>query len=209
MKNIEVILIFVVLIPINGFSQFVKSVVKAPKQEIEIIKGNPKLFKIAKSFHIQFDYSNMVVGGYENEAAYIAYMREDAELRKKSADDWEQKWFNDRKTVFEPKFLQVFHKYAGTKIELDPKAREQKFTLILHTQFIEIGFNRNFQKSPTYINIMATLSDENNKEEPLVISMKYLIGNEVMSSYSPDFKRIEEAFAKCGKELAKYLRKVI
>lgn len=209
MKKLVVLLIFVLLIPINGISQRVKSVVKVPKQEIEILKGNPKYFKNAVSFFIQFDYSKVKIGGYENEAAYIAYMREDAELRRKSADEWEEKWFSDRKSVFEPKFLYLFHKSAGYKIKLDPTAKKHNFVLKLHTQFIEIGFRRNFQTSPTYINILATLSDENNTEESLVISMKYVIGKEVSDSYSADFRRMEEAYAKCGKELAKYMRKVI
>ncbi len=209
MKKLDVLVIFILLIPVIGISQSVKSVVKVPKQNIEILTGSPKYFKKAGSYFIQFDYSDLKIGGYENEEAYIAYMREDAELRRKSADEWEKKWFSDRKSVFEPKFLEVFHKYAAYKIKLDPKVKEHNFVLKLQTQFIEIGFNRNFQKSPTYINVLATLSDENSTEEPLVISMKYLIGNEVMSSYSADFRRIEEAYAKCGKELAKYMRKVI
>lgn len=209
MKKLNVLLIFVLLIPIDGISQSVKSVVKVPKQEIEILNGDSKYFKKASNFFIQFDYSDLKIGGYENEVAYKEYMREDAELRRKSADEWEKKWLSDRKSVFEPKFLEVFHKYAGSKIKLDPKAKEQNFVLKLHTQFIEIGFNRNFKESPTYINVLVTLSDENSNEEPLVISMKYVIGKEVMSSYSADFRRIEEAYAKCGKELARYMRKVI
>lgn len=209
MKRINVLFILVLLIPINGISQSVKSVVKVPQLEIEILNGNPKYFKKASTYFIQFDYSDLKIGGYENEVAYIAYMREDAELRKKSADEWEGKWVSDRKSVFEPKFLEVFHKFVGSEIKLDPKAKEQNFVLKLHTQFIEIGFNHNFQKSPTYINVLATLSDENSNEEPLVISIKYVIGNEVMSSYSADFRRIEEAYAKCGKELAKYMIKKI
>jgi hypothetical protein len=209
MKILKIFFLFALSIPINGLGQSVKSVVKVPKQEIQILSGSPEQFKKASVYLVQFNYSDLKIGGYENEAAYIKYMREDAELRRKSADEWEEKWFSDRKLFFEPKFLEVFHKYAGSKIKLDPKAREQNFELNLHTQFIEIGFNRNFQKSPTYINVLATLSKENDTEEPLVISMKNIIGNEVMSSYSADFRRIEEAYAKCGKELAKYLKKVI
>ena len=209
MKKYDVLLICALLIPIIGISQSVKSVVEVPKQEIEILSGSAKYFKKASSYFIQFDYSDLKIGGYENEAAYIAYMREDAELRRKSADEWEQKWFDDRKTVFEPKFLELYDKYAGSKIKLDQKTKEQKFVLKLHTQFIEIGFNRNFKESPTYINVIVTISDKNNIEEPLVISMKYVIGKEAMSSYSADFRRIEEAYAKCGKELARYMKKVI
>ena len=209
MKKYDVLLICALLIPIIGISQSVKSVVEVPKQEIEILSGSAKYFKKASCYFIQFDYSDLKIGGYENEAAYIAYMREDAELRRKSADEWEQKWFDDRKTVFEPKFLELYDKYAGSKIKLDQKTKEQKFVLKLHTQFIEIGFNRNFKESPTYINVIVTISDKNSTEEPLVISMKYVIGKEAMSSYSADFRRIEEAYAKCGKELARYMKKVI
>jgi hypothetical protein len=209
MKKLDVLLVLVLLIPINGISQIVKSVVEVPKQEIEILNGNPKYFEKASSCFMQFDYSDLKIGGYENEAAYIEYMREDAELRRKSADEWEKKWFIHRKSVFEPKFLYVFDKYAGFELKLDTNATEHNFVLKLHTEFIEIGFNRNFQKSPTYINVLATLSEENGTENPLVISMKYVIGSEVASSYSPDFRRIEEAYGKCGKELARYMRKVI
>jgi len=209
MKKYVVLLIYALVIPNIGICQSVKSVVEVPEQEIKILKGNPKYFKIASSYYIRFDYSDLEIGGYENEAAYIAYMREDAELRRKSADDWEQKWFNDRKTVFEPKFLELFSKHAGSKIKINPNNKGQEFVIILHTQFIEIGFNRNFKESPTYINVIATISDINGTEEPLIISLKYIIGKEAMSSYSANFRRIEEAYAKCGKELAKHMRKVI
>lgn len=202
-------MIYALLIPIIGISQSVKSVVEVPDQEIEILSGTPEHFKNARSYYIQFDYTDLLIGGYESEEEYIAYMREDAELRRKSADDWENKWFNDRKTVFEPKFLELFIKHAGSKMIIDPNNKDQEFVLKLHTQFIEIGFNRNFKESPTYINVIASISDKDNTEKPLVISMKYIIGKEAMSSYSADFRRIEEAYAKCGKELAKYMRKVI
>ena len=209
MKKYGLLIIYALFIPTIGISQSVKNVVEVPKQEIEIISGNPKYFNKVDSYYIQFDYTDLKIGGYENEEAYIAYMREDAELRRKSPDEWEQKWFNDRATVFEPKFLELFHKYAGAKIKLESKGSDQKFILQFHTQFIEIGFNRNFKESPTYINVIVTISDTTSKEEPLIISMKYVIGREVMSSYSANFRRIEEAYGKCGKELAKYMRKVI
>jgi hypothetical protein len=209
MKNFKLLMICTLLIPIIGISQSVKSVVVVPDQEIEIVSGTPKYFKNASSYYVWFDYTDLEIGGYENEAAYIAYMREDAELRRKSADDWEQKWFADRETVFEPKFLELFTKHAGSKMIIDPNNKDQEFAIKLHTQFIEIGFNRNFKESPTYINVIVTITDINGAGEPLIISMKYIIGKEAMSSYSADFRRIEEAYAKCGKELAKYMRKVI
>lgn len=209
MRKPNVVLIFTLLIQINALCQSVKSVAEVPEQEIEILSGSHEYFKKVGSYLIRFDYSDLKIGGYKNEAEYIMYMREDAELRRKSADEWEEKWFSNRKYIFEPKFLELFHKYAGSRIKLDPEDREQQFVLKLHTQFIEIGFNRNFKKSPTYINVLVTLSEVNGTEEPLVVSMKYVIGSEVAGSYSADYRRIEEAYAKCGKELARYMRRAI
>lgn len=209
MKKFVIFIMIVLFITMNGMGQSVKSVVDVPKQEIEVLSGNPEYYKKAGNYHILFDYSDLIIGGYKDEEAYIKYMREDAELRRKSADEWEEKWYSDRKNVFEPKFLELFHKYAGSKIKLDQEEKGQNFVLVLHTQFIEIGFNRNFQKSPTYINVLVTIAEKNGTGESLVIAVKYVIGDEVMSSYSSDFRRIEEAYAKCGKVLASYMRKAI
>lgn len=208
----KLIFLFVIMInlPLSNFGQRVKSVTEIPKLKIEIQSGNPKYFKIAKNYHIQFEYSNLIVGGYADEQSYIDYMKEDAELRKKgSSDNWIRKWYSDRTDVFQPKFLELFNKYAGNKIILDTVFTYQQYVLKLHTQFIEIGFNRNFKKSPTYINVIVSISEVNGSGKPLIISMENVLGEEVFSSYSADFRRIEEAYAKCGKELAKYMRKVI
>jgi len=205
-------LLFVVLVNVSlyNFGQIVKSVTKIPKLKIEILSGNPKYFKNDNSYHIRFDYSNLKVGQYADEQTYIEYMKDDAEKRKKgSSVNWVRKWYSDRTDVFQPKFIEVFNKFSGNKIKVDTVYRNQKYVLSLHTQFLEIGFNRNFTKSPTYINVTVTISELNSSEKPLIVSMLYIIGDEVFSSYSDDFRRIEEAYAKCGKELAKYLCKVI
>ena len=209
MKYFQLFTISILMIPFAVIGQSIKSVVEVPDQEIKILSGTPEDYKDASSYYIRFDYTDLGIGGYESETEYIAYMREDAELRRKSADEWEQKWINDRKSVYEPKFLELFSKHAGSKIKIDPNNKGQEFEINLHTQFIEIGFNRNFKESPTYINVMVTICNVTGATEPLIISMKYVIGKEAMSSYSADFRRIEEAYAKCGKELARYMKKVI
>jgi hypothetical protein len=210
MKRLIILLILLTGVKLSGFGQSVKSVTDIPKLKIEILSGNPKYFKNAKNYFLQFDYSDLKIGGYNDEQAYIDYMKEDAELRKKgSSDAWLKKWKSDRTEFFQPKFLEVFNSYSGNKIIADTVLNNQQYTLKLHTQFIEIGFNRNFKKSPTYINIVASISDLEGTEQPLIISIENVVGNEVFSSYSPDFRRIEEAYAKCAKELAKYMNKVI
>jgi hypothetical protein len=202
--------VVLVSIPLNNFGQSVKSVVKIPKLKIEILSGNPEYFKNNNSYHLQFDYSDLKVDEYADEQAYIDYMKDDAEKRKKgSSGAWVEKWYSHRADVFQPKFEELFNKFSVNKIIIDTIFKDQKYVLNLHTRFVAIGFNKNFTKSPTYINVIVTISEMNSQEKPLIISMENIIGDEVFSSYSEDYRRIEEAYAKCGKELAKYLCKVI
>ena len=193
----------------NGSCQKVKSVVEEPDQKIVILSGNPEAFKKAGSFHVTFDYTDLKVDGYDNEQAYIAYMMDDAEKRKKgSSENWLKKWYSNRDTVYQPKFMELFSKYGAAKFKADTVQNGQPYIMVLHTQFVAIGFNKNFTKSPTYINALVTIKGSSNAD-PLVISMENIIGDEAFSSYSPDFRRIEEAYAKCGKELARFLLKNI
>jgi hypothetical protein len=207
-------LIFLLIVlfsnPLNNFGQKVRSVTEIPKLKIGILSGDPEYFKNANNYHILFDYSNLKVGQYADEQSYIEYMKDDAEKRKEgSSDNWVKKWYSDRADVFQPKFIELFNKYSGNKIIIDSIYKNQQYVLCLHTQFLEIGFNKNFTKSPTYINVIVTIYEPNSSEKPLIISMVNIIGDEVYSSYSDDYRRIEEAYAKCGKELAKYMLKEI
>jgi hypothetical protein len=137
-------------------------------------------------------------------------MKDDAERRKQgSSGAWLNKWYGDRRAVFQPKFIEVLNKYLPGDIQGDTILNNQNYTLNLHTTYTDIGFNRNFQHCPSYINTMVTISDMKDPARQLVISMTDVPGEEVMASYSADFRRIEEAYAKCGKELAQFLSKVI
>ena len=180
-------------------------------QKIEIISGNPKMFKEAKSYYLTFNYSDLSVAKYGDEQAYIEYMKDDAEKRKKgSSEQWLEKWNGDRVNFYQPKFIELFDKnLSHRKAKADTQLTSQKHELNVHTTFIEPGFNKNGKRSPALIDVTVTISEINNPNQQLVISMKGVPGNEVMGSYYPDYLRIAEAYAKCGKELAKYMSRVI
>lgn len=180
-------------------------------QEFEIVSGNPKLFKQAGNLHLTFAYSDLFVGEYGDEEAYIEYMKDDAELRKKgSSEAWLESWYNVRTELFQPKFIELFKKYSNSKkVTINENFNDQLYELNIHTIFIEAGFNKNGKRAPALINVIVTIFEINKPENQLVISVTGAPGNEVMSSYSPDYNRIEEAYAKLGKELAKYMSKVI
>ncbi len=196
------ILLYVVLL----FSTFTISA-----QKIKIISGNPKLFKQVKSYHLTFDYTDLKVGKYGDEQDYIEYMKDDAEKRKKgSSENWLKKWNDDRLNFYQPKFIDLFNKSLSLRnVKVDINLTNQKHELNLNSIFIEPGFNKNAKRSPALIDVIVTISEINNSNNQLVISMTGVPGKEIMGSYYPDYRRIAEAYAKCGKELAKYMSKVI
>jgi hypothetical protein len=180
-------------------------------QKFELVSGNPKLFKQAGNLHLTFEYSDLYVGEYGNEEAYIEYMKDDAERRKKgSSETWLTKWYEARIEFFQPKFIELFNKYSNSKkVNINEELNNQLYELNIHTIFIEAGFNKNGKRAPALIDVIVTISEINKSENQLVISVKGAPGNEVINSYSPDYKRIAEAYAKLGKELAKYMSRVV
>ena len=180
-------------------------------QEIETVSGNPKLFKHAEKLYVTFDYSGLEVGKYGAEQAYIDYMKDDAEKRKKgTGDDWLKKWNAYRAGIYQPKFIELINLHVNYgNIACDTIRSAQNYELNIHTTFMEPGFNKNAKRSPAKINVIATISEINNPANRLIISMTGVPGSEAFGSYSPDHRRIEEAYFKCGKELAKFLLKVI
>jgi len=187
------------------------STLQVNAQEFELVSGNPKLFKQAGNLHLTFDYSDLYVGEYGNEKAYIEYMKDDAERRKKgSSEAWLTKWYEARIEFFQPKFIELFNKYSNSKkVTINEQCTNQHYELNIHTIFIEAGFNKNGKRAPALIDVIVTISEISKPSNQLVISVTGSPGNEVMNSYSPDYNRIGEAYAKFGKELAKYLSKVV
>ncbi len=81
-------------------------------QEFELVSGSPKLFKQARDLYLTFDYSDLRVGEYGEEEAYIEYMKDDAEKRKEgSSEEWLRSWNDARIELFQPKFIELFDKH--------------------------------------------------------------------------------------------------
>jgi hypothetical protein len=180
-------------------------------QKFEIVSGNPKPFSTVRLYYLTFDYSGLQVGKYGDEQNYIDYKMDDAEKRKKgSSGDWLKNWQADRRNFYQPKFIELFNtNFISPAVKCDTSFQGQKVELNLHTKFIEPGFNINAKRSPALINVIVTITEINNPENAFVVSITDVPGHEVMGSYYPDNRRIAEAYAKCGKELAKYMLKVI
>ena len=89
MKKIGILFLmsFFVFAGSNGFSQKLKS------GDLSILKGQ-------KVINLQYDYSKMKVGKYDNEEEYIKDGTADRNQKKPgSGDEWATKWRSDKEVV--------------------------------------------------------------------------------------------------------------
>lgn len=176
-------------------------------QRIKLVEGNLKFLKGIKDLNLQYTYDDMKVGKY-SEADYLAKKKE--EYDKKEAgrgDKWANMWVEDRETRFEPKFEELFNKYIEKYDAItEQNNKDAEYTLILHTYFTEPGYYIGISSAPASVNceaIFVKISDPNT-----VLAKIDIKKSPGKSGAGWDTgERIKEAYAKAGKELAKFLLK--
>jgi len=176
-------------------------------QKIKITDGDLTPLKSIKEFNIEYDYSDMSVGKYDKEEEYLSKKQE--EYNEKEAgkgDKWRESWVNDRKNRFEPSFEELLNKYLdGKKVESNPNA---EYTIILHTTHTEPGFNVFVTKKPAEIRVTITIVETANRDNVIcTIESSKNLGRTYGLSDMDTGVRISEAYADCGKALAKFFTK--
>ncbi len=179
-------------------------------QKIKLVSGSLDFLQNAGSLKTAYDYSDMAVGKFDNEADYV--QKKVDEYNEKEAgkgDEWKEKWINDREERFEPSFEELLNKYLGKEdITVGRHKDDAPYILLLKTIYTEPGFNIYITRKNAEINTRVIFKEKDNPDNVLaVIEMDRCPGRSVgMSDYDTG-SRIMEAYAKCGKELGKYLRK--
>ena len=180
-------------------------------QKIKVTDGNLDFLKGQKELNVEYVYDNMGVGKYDKEQDYLdRKVKEYNEKEAGTGDKWEAAWKGDREKRFQPSFEELMNKYLeGDGLTVGSDKDQAKYTLVLETIFTEPGFNVGVARKDAFINVLATFVETANPDKKLA---------EVTIDRSPgrlggyDFDtgvRIEEAYAKCGKELAQYLSKKV
>lgn len=176
-------------------------------QRIKLVDGNLKFLKSVKDINLQYTYDDMKVGKY-SEAEYIAKKTE--EYNKKEAgrgDKWAKMWTEDRENRFEPKFEELFNKYIQKYDAIaEQNNKDAEYTLTLHTYFTEPGYYIGISSAPASINCEAIFIKTSDPKNILAkIDIKKSPGR--AGAGWDTGERIKEAYAKAGKELAKFLLK--
>lgn len=106
-------------------------------QEIDLEQGSFKILITEKTVGLQFTYDSLQVGKYKHESDYV--QKKVTEINKKypgKGDDWALQWTAQRKTNFEPAFIQAFKSSSGKDT-----SSASKYLLIFNTDYIEQGFS--------------------------------------------------------------------
>ncbi|MDH6313869.1 hypothetical protein M2137_002660 [Parabacteroides sp. PFB2-10] len=175
-------------------------------QSITLSSGSLPPFQEERMVEFAYTYDNMSVGKM-TEADYID--KKVGDYNEKEAgrgDAWLEAWIGDRQERFEPKFEELFSKHME-KYDFFIDPQEAKYLIIINTDFTEPGFNVGVARKNASINLTCRIIDKATQEEIGVIKIRNSSANDF---WGTDFEvgyRIQECYAKAGRELAKFLVK--
>ena len=175
-------------------------------QKIKMKDGDKDILKNESTINIEFTFDNMSVGKYSKEEDYIKAKKEEYNTKEPGrGDTWASRWKDDQQTRFPADFINLFTKNTSMST-----SKDAKYTLIVHTTFIEPGFYTPVAFVRKYANINAevTIVETANRNKPLAtITIEKSPGRSAIEIADFDTgERISEAYAKAGKELGKYLK---
>lgn len=174
-------------------------------QKIKLVEGDLKALKGQTELKTEFTYDNMTVGKDRAEADYIAEKK--VKYNEKEAgrgDKWEKAWVDDRKERFEPQFRELFAKHSG----ISTVGENAPYTLIFKTTRTEPGFNVGVMRQPAFIDGEAWIVDSKDKNKVIAkITIKNSPGRDAMGFDFETGSRLQESYAKAGKELGGFIKK--
>lgn len=188
------------------FSTFFLS--QASAQKVKVYDGNFKALKGEKTINVAYDYSDTSVGKFDNEQDYLdEKVKEKNEEEAGTGDSWLIKWESDREERFEPKFEELMNEYLGKQGVKVGNYPDAKYTLILKTTHTEPGWNVGVMRKSAHINADVWLVETGSDEAEAKMELKKVPGRDAWGLDFDTGYRLQEAYAKCGKSVAKYLDK--
>lgn len=171
------------------------------------LDGDLSFLKGVKKVTLQYKYDKMGVGKFKSGDEYIA--KKKAEYNEKEpgrGDKWALAWVNDRQERYQPKFEDLLAKNLET-INFDENNKSD-YTMIVETVFTEPGYNVGVMSKSASINLVISFVDKGGKE---LATMKIdrIPGRDAMGYDFDTGVRIEEAYAKAGKTVGKFIDKEV
>lgn len=181
--------------------------VAAYSQSIVLLSGNVDFLKTEKTLQFDFTYNDMLVGKM-TEAAYVDKKVGEYNAKEPGRGDvWHQAWINDRENRFKPKFIELFTKYMadnGTPVQIADGAN---YVVIVNTGFTEPGFNVGVMRKNASVDLTCKIIEVATGQQVALINIRDASANNFSGTDFDAGFRIQESYAKAGRELAKFLIK--
>jgi hypothetical protein len=177
-------------------------------QKVDLKSGDVDVLSGQKTVNVQYDYSDFGVGKFATEKEYLD--KKSAEYNAKEAgkgDEWKKSWVSDRQNKYEPKFEELFNKGLMDKGLKAEQGTSAKYTLIVHTTFLEPGFNVGVVRKNAYLNYTIDLVETAGKKNVAEMNLSNVAGGQFGGFDFDAGVRIAESYAKAGKILAAFIDK--
>ncbi len=172
-------------------------------QKIKLTQGDASVLKGQTEINVVFTYDNMSVGKFDKEADYVSTKKADYNKDEPGrGDKWAAAWVADRKSRFEPDFIELFEKNSTIKLGNHPSA---KYTITINTSRTEPGFNIAMMKKNAQVDLEITITETATNK---VVAAYTVLKSPGRTFGMGDFDtgiRIKEAYATAGKYFAREL----
>jgi uncharacterized lipoprotein YajG len=190
-----------------GVSMFLFSSLNVNAQKIKVT-GDFTQLKGQTSLNVEYVYDNLKVGKKSEDEYTKGKVADYNKDEPGKGDTWLINWKNDRINHYQPKFEELMNKYLnekGIKVGADPNA---KYTVSVRTLMIEPGYNVGVMRMSASIDVDISFVETTDKSADIAtVNMTKVPGADVWGYDFDVAQRISEAYAKCGKELAKVMLK--
>lgn len=178
-------------------------------QKIELEQWTINTLAKQQYINIQFDYSGIIVGKLREKDYILQTVMKKNSRSPQSGYKWLNDWFGNREKAFEPQFIRLFNKYSP--IQAFP-GKEQKYTLIVHTYYIDPGYNIYVSRQPAKVSFEYIFIETANPDNVIAkFKQENVVGsNQYSSMYDYAVEtRITECYSKGGKSLARLIAKLV
>lgn len=177
-------------------------------QRVDLRSGDIDVLAGQKTVNVQYDYSEFGVGKFATEKEYLD--KKSAEYNAKEAgkgDEWKKAWVADRQNKYEPKFEELFNKGLEDKGLKIGKGADAKYTFIVHTTYLEPGYNVGVMRKNAYLNYKIDLVETSGKKNIAEMVLTNVAGGQFGGFDFDSGTRISESYAKAGKVLSSFIDK--
>jgi hypothetical protein len=189
----------------------------SPYNKVRLKAGSFDLLKPQTALNVEYDYQGLRIGRLKKKSVpeQECIDARVAELNARNAgtgDLWRHEWFGNRSLRYHPKFEALLNKQlAGGKTTLISGAHpDAPYTLVLKVQYLEPGWHVGIAARPALLTSEAVLVETRDRARTVAtVSLINMVGMDAWGMAYDGSWRIQESYAKSGKELGSLIRKTL